>query len=149
MMRVRSQPEYFQRSLLISIMGTEALQIYNGSDPLDTDSAEDIIRKLDTHILGQTNETLERYKFNIRAQKHDESYETYLSSLKALAKVYNFCDCLRDSLLRDRIVLGVIDDTLRKHLLQERELTLPKCSDICRSYENTSTQMQILSGNQD
>ena len=148
-MRVRSQPEYYQRSLLISIMGTEALQIYNGSDPLDTDSAEDIIRKLDAHILGQTNETFQRFKFNIRAQKHDESYDTYLSSLKTLAKSCNFCDCLRDSLLRDRIVLGVVDDSLRKHLLQERELTLPKCSDICRSYENTSTQMQIISGNQD
>ncbi len=53
-MRVRSQPEYYQKSLLISVMGTEALQIYNGSDPLETDSAKDIIRQLDSHILGQT-----------------------------------------------------------------------------------------------
>ena len=71
--------------------GNRKLQIYNGSDPLDTDSAEDIIRKLDTHILGQTNETFERYKFNIRSQKHDESYDTYLPSLKTLAKSCDFC----------------------------------------------------------
>ena len=56
---------------------------------------------------------------------------------------------MKDSLLRDRIVLGVSDDKLRKYLLQERELTLTKCSDISRSYKNTSTQMQIIAGNHD
>ena len=58
-MRFSSQQRFYQKSLLISIMGTDALQSYNGSDPLDEDSAEDIIRKLDSHILGLTNETFE------------------------------------------------------------------------------------------
>ena len=38
-------------------MGIEALQIFNGSDPLDTDSAEDSFRTLDSYILGLSNET--------------------------------------------------------------------------------------------
>ena len=80
----------FKKSLLISTMGIEALQIYNGCDPADTDTADEIIAKLDKHIMGEPNETFERYKFNTRAQKPDESFDVYLNSLKTLVKTCNF-----------------------------------------------------------
>ena len=57
------------------LYGAQALQIYNGCDPADTDTAENMLTKLDAHILGDTNETFERYKFNTRAQKPDESID--------------------------------------------------------------------------
>ena len=101
-----SQSPDFQKSLLISTMGPQALQISNGCDPADTDIAENILTKLGAHILGDTNETFERYKFNTRAHKPDESIDGYLVSLKTLAKTCNFCECLKTSLLRDRICFG-------------------------------------------
>ena len=52
-----------------------------------------------------------------------------------MLKTCNFCTCLTDSLLRDRIVLGTKDDHTRKRLLQERSLNLKKCIDICKSGE--------------
>ena len=76
----------FQKSLLLSSIGIEALQVYNGCDPLETDTVSDILLKLDKHILGETNETFERYKFNTRSQKPDETIDDYLASLKTLAK---------------------------------------------------------------
>ena len=82
-----SQSPDFQKSLLISTMGLEALQIYNGCDPADTDTAKNIFTKLDAHILGDTNETIERYKFNTRAQ-----VSHYLASLKTLAKLVIFAN---------------------------------------------------------
>ena len=148
-MRVNTQPDVFQKSLLISVMGMEALQIYNASEPQETYTVTDIIQKLDRHILGQTNEIFERFKFNSRSQKPDESIDSYVTCLKSLAKTCNFCDCLRDSLLRDRIVIGVLDDNLRKHLIQERGLTLTQCLDMCRSFESTSNQLQVISGKQE
>ena len=130
-------------------MGLEALQIYNGCDPADTDTAENILTKLDAHILGDTNETFEWYKFNTRAQKPDESIDDYLASLKTIAKTCNFCECLKTSLLRDRIVLGVIDEPTRKRLLQEGKLTLKKALDICRSYEKTANQLKFIAGKEE
>ena len=65
-MRVNTQPNDFQKSLLISVMGMEALHIYNASEPQETDNVRDIIQKLDRHILGQTNKIFERFKFNSR-----------------------------------------------------------------------------------
>ena len=126
-----SQSPDFQKSLLISTMGLEVLQIYNGCDPADTDTAENILTRLDAHILRDTNQTFKLYKFNTRAQKLDESIDDYLASLKTLAKTCNFCECLKTSLLRDRIVLGVIHEPTRKRLLQEGKLTLKKALDIC------------------
>ena len=102
---------------------------------------------MDGHILGQTNETFERYKFNTRAQHLDETTDTYVAALKNLRKTCNFCDCLQDSLLRDRIVFGVKDGNTRKRLLQERNLDLHKCIDICRTYENTASQLKVIAGN--
>ena len=68
-----SRSPEFRKSLLISTMGIEALQICNGCDPVDSDTVDETLQKLDSHILGETNETFERYKFNTRVQKPDET----------------------------------------------------------------------------
>ena len=48
-------------------------------------------------------------------------------------------------MIRDRIVCGVRDSSLRKKLLQVPELTVEKCIDMCRSAEKTSTQLEAMS----
>lgn len=53
---------------------------------------------------------------------------------------------MRDTLIRDRIGLGVNNNTIRKKLLQVRSLTLKQCIDICRSDEATATQLKAISG---
>ena len=53
----------------------------------------------------------------------DESIYAYVTALRNLEKTCNFCDCLNDSLLRDRIVLGIQSQHTRKRLVQDRKLT--------------------------
>ena len=55
---------------------------------------------------------------------------------------------MRDSIIRDRIVLGIQDHRTRKRLLQERSLTLAKCIDLCKSPEATNLQLKTISGAQ-
>ena len=55
---------------------------------------------------------------------------------------------MRDSIIRDRIVLGIHDHRTRKRLLQERSLTLSKCIDLCKSSEATNLQLKTISGGQ-
>ena len=97
-------------------------------------------------MIGEVNETYERYVFNSRNQGESESIEAYITELRKLMKTCNFCDCPKDTLLRDRIVLGVNNKNLRKRLLQERKLTLKKLVDICRSIEAASNQFKAVSG---
>ena len=49
------------------------------------------------------------YSVNKRDQKPEESVELYISALKDLLQSCNLCDCMRDSLMRDIIVLGIVD----------------------------------------
>ena len=66
----------------------------------------------------------------------------YLPALRTPGKSCNFCECLHDSLLRDRIVFGVREPALRKK--QERQLTLKKAIDIYKSGETTTQHLKDL-----
>lgn len=144
-----AHPEEYQVALFLHCLGADALRVYNG---LSFESEEDktklskIMEKLDEFAIGEVNETYERYVFNSRSQEAEESIDAYVAALRKLAHTCNFCPCLHDTLIRDRIVLGVRSKQLRKRLLQERKLTLIKCIDLCRSSEATSSQLQAISG---
>ena len=62
-----------------------------------------------------------------------------------MAKTCNFCDCLCDSLIRDRIVLGIKDGQTTQKLLRIRDLTMNCCTDIYCSQEVTALHMKSLS----
>ena len=145
-----AQTEEYQVALFLHCLGTDALRVYNGlpfADETDKTKLSKIMEKLDEFAIGEMNETYERYVFNSRNQEADESIDAYVATLRKLAHTCNFCSCLHDTLIRDRIVLGVRSTQLRKRLLQERKLTLKKCVDMCRSSEATSSQLQAITGN--
>ncbi|KAI0228192.1 hypothetical protein LSAT2_021326, partial [Lamellibrachia satsuma] len=75
-----------------------------------------IIEALDDYCLGEANETYERYVFFTRDQQLGEKFDSYVATLHNLAKTCNFKE-LEDSLIRDRIVLGVVSKATRKRLL--------------------------------
>ena len=96
------------------------------------------------HFVGLTNETYERYVFNNRNQGATESVEDYVAALRTLSKACNFCECTQDSLLRDRIVLGITDNATSKRPLQELALTLTSCIDLCRCAQVASSQIRSV-----
>ena len=122
--RLNTQSTDYQTAMLLNSIGTEALKVYNGFvfAPDESRDVTHIIRKFDEHIIGQLNETYERYKFNCRNQTPGESVDSFVTALRNLAKNCNFCECMRDSLLRDRVIMGILDNDLRKRLLQMPDL---------------------------
>ena len=141
------QSEQYRVALFLHCIGTEALKIYNGMSFTEEErgNLEAIMNKFDEFTIGEINETYERYVFNSRNQGEDECIDAYVAILRTIARTCNFCDCLKDSLIRDRIVFGVKSDQTRKKLLQEGKLSLKKCIDLCRSAEVTITQMKTIS----
>ena len=103
-----------------------------------------IVEKFEEFCIGETNETCERFVFNRRNREENESIEQYVTVIRKLAQTCNFCNCLSDSLIRDRFVLGIRDETIRKKLLQERKLTLSRALDIGRSGETTNLRLKEL-----
>ena len=149
--KISTQDDSYQKALFLCTIGQNALEIYNAfrySTSDHPDKVDTIIAKFDEYFMGDVNETYERFKFNRRNQEAGESFDAYLTALRNLADSCNFCTCpnMSDSLLRDRIVLGIRNEDARKRLLQERKLDLKKCIDICRTSESATTQLQAIGG---
>lgn len=143
------KPPAYKVALFLHCIGVDALKIFNGfqfDTPDDRHDLAKIIQKFDEFTIGELNETFERYTFNSRNQQENESIDAYVTALRTLAKTCNFCDCMRDSIIRDRVVLGIKDHRTRKRLLQERSLTLAKCIDLCKGSEATNLQLKTISG---
>ena len=145
--RLQQFDEEYKTATFLSAIGEEALEIYEAitlNPPESSKVLDSVVQKFEEYCIGQTNETFERYLFNSRSHKEDESTNHYVLALRTLAKSCNFCQCLHDSLLRDRIVFGVKEPALRKKLLQERQLILEKAIDICKSGETTAQHLKDL-----
>ncbi|XP_044176794.1 uncharacterized protein LOC122959528 [Acropora millepora] len=105
-----AQSEECRLALFLHCIGPEALKIYNGmqfANDEERGSLAAMLEKFDEFTIGEVNKTYERYIFNGRNKGPDEPIDAYVAALRSLAKTCGFCECLNDSLLRDRIVLGV------------------------------------------
>ena len=94
--------------------------------------------------ICKTNVIYKHYKFNNRLQENGESVDTFASFVRALADTCEFGN-LKEDLIRDCLVCGIADNSVRKKLLQEPHLTLSKCIDICRAAETTKEQLKAIS----
>jgi len=133
----------------LHVAGPEALEVYNtftwDSDD-DQNKVDKIVEKFDQYCNPRKNVTWERHKFNTRNQQPGETIDQYVTDLKTKAQTCEFAQ-LKDSLIRDRIVCGIICDKTRARLLKESELTLQGALNICRANEATKSQLKTLSSN--
>ena len=115
-----------QSATLLHLAGEEALEIYN-TFTWDSDGDENkvntIMAKFEAYCNPRKNITWERHVFNTRNQQMGEMIDQYVTNLKTKAKSCEF-GTLTDSLIRDCIVCGIIDDHTRSRLLREPGLTL-------------------------
>ena len=136
--------EKVKSATLLHVAGEEALEVYN-TFTWDSDGDENkvnmIMAKFEAYCNPRKNITWERHVFNTRNQQIGETIDQYVTDLKTKAKSCEF-GTLTDSLIRDRIVCGIIDDHTRSRLLREPDLTLQKALDICRANEITTVQMK-------
>ena len=144
----RETPE-FQLAMFKHTIGDDALKVIKTFNYAEGENSSDwrvVMGKMEKHCIGEVNEIYERYCFNMRDKLPTESVDSFVAELRNLAKTCNFCDCLRDSLICDRIVLGIKNEQTTKKLLRMRDLTLNRCIDVCRSEEVAELQMKSLSG---
>ncbi|XP_034015876.1 uncharacterized protein LOC117501153 [Thalassophryne amazonica] len=130
---------------LVGESGRELLDTLMGDTPKAAWKIADIIKKLDEHCMPSVNETVERFRFFSRNQGLSETIDCYVTELKVLAKTCNF-GTLRDSLIRDRIVCGSNNATMRERLLRQDKQTLESCIQLCRAVELSQENVKTISG---
>ncbi|XP_057290719.1 uncharacterized protein LOC130613381 [Hydractinia symbiolongicarpus] len=128
-------------SILLTCIGPQGREIYNTFSFNDDEEAMDfdlIINKFNEYFLPKRNITLLRHKFFTYKQKEGQSFAEFVIQLKKLSKDCEFND-LRESLMRDVIIVGVSDDRLRERMLREPDLNLDKALQLGNSAEQTKS----------
>ena len=137
--------EESQINMLIYAMGDQADDILNSFKLSITQLKQyhTVKTKFDEHFVVRRNVIFERAKFNQRRQEEGETVDTFITALHALAEHCNF-GTLTDEMIRDRIVVGLLDAKLSEKLQLDPELTLPKAVNQARQSEAVKKQQTLM-----
>ena len=145
-----TEDEGKQVNTLLYCLGEEAGEVFAACDA--TDKAKKVyaeaVHTFEKFFGVRKNLIFERARFNSRDQMEGESTEQYLLVLHGLARNCEYGQ-LREELIRDRIVIGILDKALSKRLQMDPELTLEKASRMVRQSEPVREQQLVLKGQKD
>ncbi len=132
-------------ALLLTVAGPEVIEVFNTLTFTEEDKGkyDVVVQKLEEYCIPRKNETYERYVFRSRVQRDGENCEQFITDLKIKSQTCNF-GALKDSLIRDQIVIGISDKKVKERLLREKDLDLEKAIHICQISELAKTQMKTL-----
>ena len=144
--KANNEESSYKASVLLSCIADRALKIYNNFTYVKPGNNMDydiVIQKFEEYFNPEKNVTYERYVFFSRNQKEGENIDAYVNELRDLSATCDFRD-LTDSLIRDRLVLGIIDVQVKDRLLRTKDLTLNKALEVCRAAERTKNQLEEI-----
>ena len=142
--QLEKQSDEYQTAIFTHCLSEEALKIYNGFHfENENPTVTQIMAKFNKLAVGQVNVTYECFVFNQRKQE-GKTFENFCSAIRNLSKTCDFCDNCRDSMTRDKIVLGIQDCNTQTELLKVRDLNLTKCVDTYRAAENANLQGKAI-----
>ena len=140
------EDEKLQLAAFVTALDSNALDVYNAlhfNDEADRKSLKKTLELMESHYVGELNIVYERYLFFQRSQGKDESFQSYLTAVRALAVTCDFKN-LRDDMIRDRIVCGIANIMTQRQLLQKKNLTLEGCIELCRTAETSATYIERM-----
>ena len=140
-----TKPPKQKIALLLPDAQYQTIEVYNtfSFTAEEEGKFESVIEKFNACCNPKKNETYERYVFHSRKQLQGEPVEQFVADLKLKAQTCQF-DNLRDSMIRDRLVLGVSSQRVRKRLLRQEDLGLDKAVKICQAAEAIEKQILTL-----
>lgn len=141
---VDSKPEENKIAILLNVIGDEALELYN-TFPINADEQKSLakIKKcFEDYCSPKKNVIFERFKFNSIVQKEAQPFDNFVTELRKAVQSTEYPE--PDSMVRDRIVMGIFDKTTQERLLREPNLTLERSINFCRAVEISKSQSKAL-----
>ncbi|MEE4247362.1 MAG: reverse transcriptase domain-containing protein, partial [Kangiellaceae bacterium] len=136
-----------KRAVLLSTCGKDTFQLIDNllspTKPADATYSQ-ICAKLKEHFDPTPPELVLRFRFYTRCRQAGESVAEFLAELRKLARNCNFGDNL-ESMLRDRLALGINDDAIQSKLFAEKEMTLNKAFSLAQAHESATRGTQLVS----
>ena len=143
--KLDKEPAGVISATLYAVMGRETFEIAQNLPMTDREDEEVILKALKDHFEPKRNTIFERYLFNTATQNEGEKIDSYLARLRKLAATCEYGQ-LCDELVRDRLVIGITDNSVRRRLLREKNLTLDSAMDMIRAAESSTDQLKKIDG---
>lgn len=143
---LRDKAKEVQAATLRRVMGSGCRHIHKHNLGLSAEQGKDpevILDALEEYFKPARNVIFERYMFGICKQDEGEPIDSFVTKLREKAASCEYGQ-LREDLIRDRLVLGVSDESVRRRLLREKDLTLASAIDICRAAEMTDMRIKAI-----
>ena len=140
-----STPDEQQTSTLLYCLGEEADDVLKSAGAKEADKAtvDALIKKFDEFFATRRNVIYERARFNLRTQQPGESAEQFIIALYTLSE---WCEYggMREELIRDRLVVGILDSALSEKLQLDPNLDLEKAKKAIRLKEAVQESQRVL-----
>ena len=132
---------------IVTLFGLDALDLFD-SLPFATEAEKSDLKKtlgyLEDHFVGKANVSYERFIFNTRGQQEGETFPQYLAAIRQQASLCDFDNITKDQILRDRLICGIRQESVRQALLGKQNLTLEECILHCRSQEQSRARTTFM-----
>ena len=140
------KPENKRIATLLSIIGPDALQVYNAFvwHQGEERTISSVLNKFEAYCKPKRNVSYERFIFMTMKQNKSELIEDYIVKLRNQAKNCNY-EPLTDTLIRDALILGVNRKDTQECLLRENDPSLDRCIDIIKAAERAKQHVLVLS----
>ena len=121
--KLESKAKEERKATIVGLLGMNAMDLYDSLPFANDDERSEvdkIINNLDEHFDEERNVIYERVLFYNRQQEKGESFVQYLAALRKHATQCNFDSITPKEILRDRLVFGIQNESLRQALLVKR-----------------------------
>ena len=147
--RLSQKGEVHQVNALVYCMGDAADDILCSLGLSDDEKKvyEMVKTKLGSHFVKRRKVIFERCKFNQRKQEEGENVDSFITALHGLAEHCNY-GALRSKMIRDRIVVGLLNANVWIKLQTDPELTFKKAITLVRQHESVIKQQEVVRGDQ-
>ncbi|UYV71348.1 K02A2.6-like [Cordylochernes scorpioides] len=143
---LESMPLVRQRAILKHIAGEKTVMIYKTFHISENDTYPNVKEMLDmltNHFKPFKNTIQRRNAFFTCVQKERQGIMEFVTELKHQAQECEF-ENLTQSLIRDRLIIGILDREVKRKLLEDPQLTLPRAISIAVISESTCSQVASL-----
>ena len=130
--------------MLLALIGTKALQSVVDLCSPDSPNAKtypQLLELLRAHYGKKTTKSFSRAKFHEARQEDAESIDEFSVRLRRLAIDFKFEANLEDR-LRDQLIVGVRNESLRKKLFEGEDKSFTDCVKISQTFETVHREIR-------
>ena len=131
-------------AVLLTVLGMKAYSLLQTiiapSKPTEK-TYKQLVDAMKSYVEPKPIVIVKHFRFHCRDQKEGETLVQYLAQLHKLTEHCEFQDNLEEA-LRDKLVCGVLNISIQKKLLAEKDMTLQKGHGDCPQYEGSYQAVQ-------